>query len=399
MDYHAKYPAIRDLKTRAQRRIPKFVWEYLDSATGLEATLRRNRSALDQVLFTPSILHGEIEVDLATSLCGRSYSLPFGISPVGMSGLIWPDAERKLARAATKAGIPYSISTVATRTPEDVAPRLEGNGWFQMYPPRDEGIRTDMLKRARDAGFSTLILTVDVPVPSRRERQVRSGLTTPPKLTPRLLAQIATCPAWATGTATHGMPRMRLIDDYAGKVTGLNSTQHAGYMLRTSPDWDYVNWLRDAWDGKFFVKGVLNPDDAPRLEQAGVDAIWLSNHAGRQFDAAPAPIEVLPAMRKATTLPLIFDSGIEGGLDVLRAIALGADFVMLGRAWHYALGALDTDGPAHLVDILKKDMAANLGQLGVARPAELRGTAKLDATDTFGRPVPSGQSRDLQLRP
>jgi len=399
MDYHAKYPAIGDLKRRAQRRIPKFVWEYLDSATGLEATLRRNRSALDQVLFTPSILHGEIEIDLATSLCDRSYSLPVGISPVGMSGLIWPDAERKLARAATKAGMPYSISTVATRTPEDVAPRLEGNGWFQMYPPRDESIRTDMLKRAGNAGFSTLILTVDVPVPSRRERQVRSGLTTPPKLTPRLLAQIATCPAWAIGTATHGMPRMRLIDDYAGKVTGLNSTQHAGYMLRTSPDWDYVRWLRDAWDGKFFVKGVLNPEDAPRLEQAGVDAIWLSNHAGRQFDAAPAPIEVLPAMRRATTLPLIFDSGIEGGLDVLRAIALGADFVMLGRAWHYALGALDTDGPAHLVDILKKDMVANLGQLGVARPADLRGTAKLDAQDTFGRPVSFEETRDLQLRP
>jgi L-lactate dehydrogenase (cytochrome) len=378
MDHHAKYPAISDLKARARRRIPKFVWEYLDSATGKEATLHRNRAALDRVLFTPSILHGELPVDLSTSLCGRDYPLPFGISPVGMSGLIWPDAERKLARAATKAGIPYSISTVATRTPEEVAPRLDGNGWFQMYPPRDEGIRTDMLKRAKDAGFTTLILTVDVPVPSRRERQVRSGLTTPPKLTPRLLAQVAMCPTWAMATAQLGMPRMRLIDDYAGKVTGLSSTQHAGYLLRTSPDWAYVDWLRNAWDGAFFVKGVLNPDDAPRLEQAGVDAIWLSNHAGRQFDASPAPIEILPKFRAATKLPLIFDSGIEGGLDILRAIALGADFVMLGRAWHYALGALDTDGPAHLVEILQKDMAANLGQLGAIKPTDLRGKAWFD---------------------
>jgi L-lactate dehydrogenase (cytochrome) len=378
MDHHAKYPAISDLKARARRRIPKFVWEYLDSATGTEATLRRNREALDRVLFMPSILHGELSVDLSTTLCGRTYTLPVGISPVGMSGLIWPDAERKLARAATKAGIPYSISTVATRTPEEVAPRLDGNGWFQMYPPRDEGIRTDMLKRAKDAGFTTLILTVDVPVPSRRERQVRSGLTTPPKLTPRLLAQIAMCPTWAMATAQLGMPRMRLIDDYAGKVTGLSSTQHAGYLLRTSPDWDYVRWLRDAWDGAFFVKGVLNPEDAPRLEQAGVDAIWLSNHAGRQFDASPAPIEVLPKFRAATDLPLVFDSGVEGGLDILRAIALGADFVMLGRAWHYALGALDSDGPAHLVEILQKDMAANLGQLGAIKPTDLRGKAWFD---------------------
>ena len=387
MDYHARFPAISDLKSRARRRIPKFVWEYLDSATGTEATLRLNRTALDRVLFTPSILHGELPVDLSTTLCGQDYTLPVGISPVGMSGLIWPDAERKLARAATKAKIPYSISTVATRIPEDVSPLLDGNGWFQMYPPRDEGIRTDMLKRARDAGFSTLILTVDVPVPSRRERQVRSGLTTPPKLTPRLLAQIALCPTWAMGTAQLGMPRMRLIDDYAGKVTGLSSTQHAGYMLRTSPDWDYVRWLRDAWDGAFFVKGVLNPDDAPALAEAGVDAIWMSNHAGRQFDAAPAPIEVLPAMRAATDLPLIFDSGVEGGLDVLRAIALGADFVMLGRAWHYALGALDTDGPAHLVEILQKDMASNLGQLGAVRPTDLRGKARVDGPATFGLPT------------
>ena len=159
MDLHARYPAMSDLKARARRRIPTFVWEYLDSATGKEATLRRNREALDRVLFTPSVLHGELTYDLSTTLCGQTYTAPFGISPVGMSGLIWPDAERKLARAATKAGIPYSISTVATRTPEEVAPRLDGNGWFQMYPPRDEGIRTDMLKRAKDAGFTTLILT------------------------------------------------------------------------------------------------------------------------------------------------------------------------------------------------------------------------------------------------
>ncbi len=371
MDLHQRYPAIADLKARARRRIPWFAFEYLDSATGTEATQTRNRHKLDEVLLMPSILHGEFTADTRTALMGREYALPFGVSPVGMSGLFWPDAERLLARAATAAGLPYGLSTVASRTPEDVAPHLDGNGWFQMYPPRDAKIRADMLARARDCGFSTLVLTADVPVASRRERQTRSGLTSPPRLTPRLMAQVARCPAWALGTARLGMPRMRLIDQYAGAVTGLGSTEHAGYMLRTSPDMEYLRALRDGWDGALVVKGVLDPRDVPALEAAGVDALWVSNHAGRQFDAAPASIDALPVIRDATGLPLIFDSGIEGGLDILRAIALGADFVMLGRAWHYALGALGAAGPAHLVDVLSRDLHANMGQLGARSLSEL----------------------------
>ncbi|PIL18217.1 hypothetical protein P775_20885 [Puniceibacterium antarcticum] len=377
MDMNSRYPAIADLRARARHRIPRFVWEYLDSATGTEATQRRNRTALDRVLFTPSILHGEIASDLTTPLLGESHPLPVGISPLGMSGLIWPDAEKLLARAATHAGIPYGLSTVATQTPETIGPLTNGKGWFQLYPPRDTDIRKDMLRRARESGFSTLVLTVDVPVASRRERQLRGGLMQPPRLTPRLLAQVALRPAWAIGTAQLGMPHMRTLDAYASNTGSTDSTAHVGYLLRTSPDWDYLTWLRDHWDGPLVVKGVLNPDDVPRLEQAGVDAIWVSNHAGRQFDAAPASIDVLPAIRAATTLPLIFDSGIEGGLDILRAIAQGADFVMLGRAFHYALAALGADGPAHLIDILSRDMTANLGQLGVARATDLRGRAHL----------------------
>ena len=373
MDLHQRYPAVSDLKSRARARIPHFVWEYLDSATGTEATQRRNRTDLDRVLFRPSILHGEMTADLSTRLMGKDFPLPFGVAPVGMSGLIWPDAERRLARAAAAAGLPYCLSTVASRTPEDLAPVLGDHRWFQLYPPRDPEIRKDMLNRARAAGFGALILTVDVPVASRRERQTRSGLTQPPRLTPRLLAQVARRPAWALGTLKHGMPRMRLMDGYAENKVSLSSTAHIGYLLRTSPDWDYLRALRDAWDGPLIVKGVLNADDAARLQDEGADAIWVSNHAGRQFDAAPSTIAALPALRAATTLPLILDGGIEGGLDILRALALGADFVMLGRAWHYALGALGDAGPAHLVEILARDMAANMGQLGAGRLSDLPG--------------------------
>ncbi|WP_299148851.1 alpha-hydroxy acid oxidase [uncultured Tateyamaria sp.] len=365
MDLTNRYPALSDLRTRARGRIPKFVWEYLDSGTGVEAAKARNRAALDRIGMIPSVLHGEFDPDLSTELFGHQMPLPFGIAPVGMSGLMWPNAERHLARAGARLGIPYTLSTVATAAPEDIQGDLGTHAWFQMYPPRDEGIRTDMLNRAKAAGFRTLVLTVDVPVASRRERQTRSGLTNPPKLTPRLLAQVAQRPAWALGMARTGMPHMRMLDAYATKATAnLPVTAHVGYLLRTSPDWDYVSWLRDAWEGPFVIKGVMRGSDAERLEGLGADAIWISNHAGRQFDGAPATIDVLPAVRRATKLPIIFDSGVEGGLDILRAIASGADFVMLGRAWHYALAALGPGGIDHLAHILTADLKANMGQLG-----------------------------------
>jgi L-lactate dehydrogenase (cytochrome) len=372
MDLHQLYPALADLRRRARRRLPRFVWEYLDSGTGSEAAKHRNRAALDQLGFLPSILHGPLDTDLRQPLLGAEHPLPFGIAPVGMSGLIWPDAEAHLARAAARAGIPYCLSTVAAQSPEDLAPHLGPRAWFQLYPPRDPEVRRDMLARARAAGFSTLVLTVDVPVASRRERQTRSGLTTPPRLTPRLLAQVAQRPAWALGMARHGLPRMRTLEKYsANTATSLSSTAHAGYLLRTSPGWDYLAWLRENWQGPLVVKGVLNPEDAPRLEAAGVDALWVSNHAGRQFDGCPAAITMLPRIRAATTLPLIYDSGIEGGLDILRALASGASFVMLGRPFHFALAALGPRGITHLIDILKLDLEANLGQLGAASPSAL----------------------------
>ncbi|HBB85481.1 MAG TPA: alpha-hydroxy-acid oxidizing enzyme, partial [Sulfitobacter sp.] len=187
-----------------------------------------------------------------------------------------------LARAAGRAGIPFGLSTVAATSPEDVAPHLGDHGWFQLYPPRDPEIRTDMLARAKDAGFTTLVLTVDVPVASRRERQTRSALTSPPKLTPRLMAQVAMRPAWAMGMARRGLPHMKMLDKYTqGTATAnLPPTAHVGYLLRTAPDWDYLHWLRDHWDGPLVIKGVLRPEDATALEKAGADAIWVSNHSG-----------------------------------------------------------------------------------------------------------------------
>ncbi len=371
MSLHARYPSIEDLRRRARARIPKFVFEYLDSGTGREATTARNEAMLDALRFLPSILHGPQQPDLRTRLLGMDYALPFGIAPVGMSGLIWPDAERHLAREAARAGLPYCLSTVASQTPEHVAPVMGEKAWFQLYPPKDEGILKDMVARVKAAGFKAIALTVDVPVASRRERQVRSGLTQPPRFTPRLLWQTAQRPAWALGMARGGTPRMRFLESYMQDNRNLPSTEHIGYLLRTSPDISYLRRLREAWDGKLILKGVLDPEQIRGIEAEGVDALWVSTHAGRQFDAAPASIEMLPAIRAASELPIIFDSGVRGGLDILRAYALGADFVMLGRAWHFALAALGPRGPLHLAEVLQKDMEANMGQLGVERLEDL----------------------------
>ena len=360
-----RYPSLKYIKPAARRRIPHFVWEYLDSATGGEATKDRNVRSLQAVTMMPAILLGEIKPSTHQTFLGQSFDVPFGIAPVGLSGAIWPDAERILAREAAKSNIPYTLSTVACQTPETIGPICDGKGWFQLYPPRDPEVRRDMINRIAAAGFKTLVVTVDIPAPSRRERQTRGGITQPPALTPRILAQIALRPRWALGMAQFGRPEMPFVASYGNNVRGLPTTEHLGYLLRISPDTEYLKWVRDHWKGSLIIKGVLNPADCPRLEQIGADAIWVSNHAGRQFDGAPATVDVLPQIRAATKLPLVFDGGIEGGLDMIRALALGADFIMMGRSWHYALGALGRKGPAHLTKILQQDLIANMSQLGL----------------------------------
>jgi L-lactate dehydrogenase (cytochrome) len=372
MDYHSKFPAVSDLKKRAQKRIPHFVWEYLDSGTGLENTRKRNRAKLDEVMFYPSVLHGDIKPNLKTSILNHEYGLPFGIAPVGMSGLIWPNAEEILARTAAKNNIPYTLSTVASQSPEDLTPHIDKNAWFQLYPPRDAEILDDILKRVRNSGFTTLVLTVDVPDASRREKQIRGGLTHPPRLTGRLGLQAISKPVWLANTLRNGIPKMKLMQSYSNERKSLSSTAHIGYLLRTSPDINYLRNLRKKWKGNLVVKGVMRAEDARSLEQEGVNAIWVSNHAGRQFDGTYSSIEVLPKIRKVTKLPIIFDSGIEGGLDILRALSSGADFVMMGGAWHYSLGAMGTKGPNHLIDILTKDLIANMGQLGLQDISDLK---------------------------
>ncbi len=374
MDLDFTLPALSDLRARAQRRLPDFAFEYLDSATGTEAGADRNRAGLDRVGFMPSILAGQFEPKLSTHFLGEDWSLPLGIAPIGMSGMIWPDAERILARKAAELQLAFGLSTVSASTPEAVGPLTDGRGWFQLYAPADPAVLKDMLRRAKSAGFTALALTVDVPGESRRERQRRAHLATPPRFTPRIIASTLLNPGWSLRMARVGVPRMRFPESYVEKgQSSADTFVHAGRLIRGYPDWDYLARLRDLWDGPLMIKGVQDPATVPPLLEAGADVLWVSNHSARQFEAGPASIDALPLIRQAAgpDVPIIFDSGVRSGLDILRAMARGADFVMMGRGFHYALGALGARGVDHLIHILRADLVANMMQLGARTYADL----------------------------
>lgn len=373
IDLMNRYPAIADLAKQAKRRIPFFAWEYLDSGTGLDLAMQRNRDALGRVAMLPQFMKGQIKPDLSTELFGVKYNAPFGVAPVGLTGLMWPKSEIYLARTAAQYRVPYSLSTVATETPETIGPITNGMGWFQLYPPKDPGMRRDMLSRAQEAGFTTLMVTADTPAGSRRERQVRAEVSVPPRRTIRTYYRAAIRPHWSIATLAHGMPRFRTMEKYANSTDIAQIGQYMTANMGTL-DWQYLEETRKEWPGALLLKGVLDPDDARRAVQAGVDGIHVSNHGGRQFDGGTGAIEALPGIVDAvgSQTKIVFDSGVRGGLDICRALALGADFVLLGRAFMYAVAALGERGGNHAMDILIADMESNMINLGCANLSELR---------------------------
>lgn len=369
-----RFPAIDDLERRASRRIPHFGWEYLASGTGDESAMRRNREALLGVELLPQLMKGVIEPDTATELFGSTYAAPIGVAPVGMTGLIWPGSDVAIARAAHAARFPHVLSTVATSTPEDIAPIAGDMGWFQLYPPREAELRDLLLGRVAAAGYRTLVVTADVPAGSRRERQRKAHIRVPPKVTPRLLVQAALHPAWSMAVLRHGIPRFRTIEEY---ISGGSLAAVAGFVgasLGGSLSFDYLGEVCDRWDGPVVVKGILDASDARRSIEHGADAIWVSNHGGRQLEASPAAVSCLPGIvaEVAGKVPVLFDSGVRSGADVARAISLGADFVFAGRPFYFGVAALGANGPAHTFDILRDGLVNVMHQTGCESLADLR---------------------------
>jgi L-lactate dehydrogenase (cytochrome) len=369
-----RYPSIEDLRRRAKGRIPHFAWEYIDSGTGADECMRRNRAALQAVTLVPEFMKGAFEPQLTTRLFDTDYAVPFGVSPVGLTALMWPRAERILARAAARHRFPYTLSTAATEAPETIGPLAEGMGWFQLYPPRRTDIRQDLIARARDSGFTTLLVTADVPVASRRERQVRAGVVVPPKITPRMLYRCMVRPTWSLATLVAGSPRFRGLEKYIDGSDMRDMLSFIGQELGGSLDWAYLEAVRQEWDGPLVLKGILTTAEAERAAAIGFDGIMVSNHGGRQFDGAPAAIDVLPAIAEAVgqRTKILFDSGVRGGLDIARALALGADFVLMGRAFMYGVAALGRRGGDHVAELLKADLINNMTQLGCATLDQLR---------------------------
>ncbi len=369
-----KYQTVADLRRKARRRIPHFAWEYLDSGEGAERTTARNSEHLQRVLLTPQFLKGPLKPDLQIELFGVRYAMPVGIAPVGLTGLIWPGADTALASTAARCRIPYVASTVNSADVSEMGPLAEGMGWFQLYPPHDLAVRDDLLERAHQAGFGVLVVTADVPGPARRERQTRQRISMPPKITIRHVSQAALRPAWTLGLLRNGLPRFRTLERYVDKAALRDVAGFVGASLGGTLNWDYLTETRKNWPGPVVVKGILDPNDAARCADEGADAVIVSNHGGRQFDAAPAAIEALGPVveRVGDTIPVLFDSGVRSGLDIARALALGADFAFAGRAFMYGLGALGASGAEFVVRLFEQQLTSAMYQLGCESLADLR---------------------------
>ena len=365
-----KYPMIDDLVPIAHRRVPLYAIDYLEHGAGRERLVRRNRAAFDDVRITPRYLRNLDGLDPSAELFGRRYDLPIAIAPVGMGSLIWPGAETINAEAAAENNIPMALSTVACASMESMAEATGGRLWYQLYSPRDEAIRRDLLKRAEAAGIDVLIVTVDVPVAPRRERTIRSGLSVVPKITLGNIVRAAMHPVWSLETLRHGIPQFRNFSPYVPKGSSFQETANfvRGQFGRAI-DLDEVRAIRDRWPGKLIVKGILHPDDAIAAVDIGADGVLVSNHGGRGSDASPPSIEALPGIVDVVggRAAILLDSGIRSGLDVLRACSLGADFVLLGRPFFYGIAALGSLGAGHVVDILREELIHAMCQHGFLR--------------------------------
>ena len=371
-----KYPRVSDMISLAKRRIPHFAAEYLFAGTGYDEALTNNRKVFNQIFLVPKYLKGTVIPDLKTKLLGYEYDAPFGMAPVGMTSLMWPGAEVALSKMSVKNNVPFALSTVACASIEEIGKHLNGEGWFQLYPPADKAIRDDLLKRAKNAGFKTLVVTADIPASSRRERLRMAGVSVPPKNNLRTFFQAAICPSWSIGTLINGIPSFPTMDQYSNGDWHGNAKSKAGFagsQMQRFLDWDYLKEVRDIWKGPIVLKGLMHEDDAIKTTEI-VDAIYLSNHGGRQIDIAPSPLQMLPDIRKKVgpDFPIIIDSGFYSGQDISKGLMLGADFVMTGRPFIIGLAALGAKGANHVHDILKDELSNIMEQICAKNIKELK---------------------------
>ena len=351
-----------DARHMAHRRLPRIVFDYIDGAVGNESAAANNLSALENLRLMPRVLAPTQQNLLTTTFMGQNLSLPFGIAPMGMCNLAWPGADRMLAAEAVRRGMPHGVSTAASSTLEGIAEQAGALAWFQLYVTGSLETAWALVDRAEASGYQVLILTVDVPRFAPRPRDQRNGFNMPFRIGIQQFMDFARHPHWSLASLLAGVPAAANFDATQG------GKSFDRYASRAGANWAFLDQLRRRWKGKLIVKGVLNPDDAKRIRAAGADAVYVSNHGGRQLDSAPPAITALAQVRAALgpEFPLIFDSGVRSGEDILKALACGADLVMLGRPLLYALGADGARGLSSLLDAIVESLLVAMAQIGLS---------------------------------
>lgn len=369
--------SVGDYRALARARLPHFLFEYIDGGSYDEVTLRRNVEDLRAITLRQRVMRDVSTLDLSATLFGTSYSMPVGLGPVGMSGMYARRGEVQAARAAKAAGVPFSLSTLSVCSVREIAAELNSPFWLQLYMIRDRAFLKEMLAIGRDAGCSVLLLTVDLPVSGSRYRDTRSGLSVPAsaRASIRRFCQSITKPAWTWNVGINGRPHsLGNLEPVLGANTGLED--YFGWIAANfdpSINWADLDWVRGQWPGPIVIKGILDPDDGRAAVEHGADGIVVSNHGGRQLDGATSTARALPAIADAVAgrIPVLVDGGVRSGLDVIRMLALGADFVLLGRAWAYALAANGQAGVAHMLKLVEAEMRVAMALTGCTRVKEI----------------------------
>ncbi len=372
--YNPKYPTIEDLRKKAKNKIPKFAFEYLDGGCNDDVNVKKNTDEIRNVELIPRYLASPTKSNLKTTLFGHTYDAPFGVAPVGLQGLMWPNAPEILAKAAFENNIPFILSTVSTSSIERIAEITEGQAWFQLYHPAKTTLRNDFLKRAQDAGYSVLVILCDVPTFGYRPRDIRNGLAMPPKMSGRNILQILARPKWAYHTLVHGQPNFETLKPYMPK--NLNLSQLGKFMDDTFSGRlfeEKIKPIRDMWDGKLVLKGVASKEDTEKAISLGLDGIIVSNHGGRQLDAGESTIAPLTRIAKkyGDKITVMMDSGIRSGPDIARCLASGAQFTFMGRSFMYGVSALGNKGGDHTITILKKQLQQVMEQINCENVSHL----------------------------
>jgi L-lactate dehydrogenase (cytochrome) len=368
---------IDDYRKLARKRLPHFLFEYIDGGAFSETTLRNNESDLQTISLRQRVLCDISNITTETHLFGQTFSMPLGLSPVGIAGLNARRGEVQAAQAAEEAGVPFCLSTVSACSVEEVRAGVSNPFWFQLYMIRDRGFVREMLARAKATGCNTLLFTVDMPIPATRYRDMRSGLSSGSMFQRKLtrVKQVLTKPHWAWDVGLNGKPHnLGNIAHILGEKAGIDEFwTWLGNNFDPTVTWADIDRVRSEWEGNFIIKGVLDPDDARQAAKIGCNGLIVSNHGGRQLDGALSSIKALPQIADAVgdELTLILDSGVRSGLDIVRAIALGAKMVMIGRPWVYALAARQKRGVREVLDIFAKEMRVAMGLSGCTKLSDI----------------------------